>query len=76
MERRERKVLQSRRQYGQSDAILQWLDLDDNKISAKGAKALAEALKGNTALQELNLPDNKISDAVKQQIETDKRICC
>ena len=49
------------------------LDLGRNNISDEGAKALAEALKVNTALQELNLHDNKISDAVKQQIKTDKR---
>ena len=46
-----------------------------NKISDEGAKALAEALKVNTALQKLYLIGNEISDAVEQQIKTDERIC-
>ena len=48
--------------------------LNKNKISDEGAKALAEALKVNTALQELDLIGNEISDAVEQQIKTDVRI--
>ena len=38
------------------------LNLNDIKISDAGAKALAEALKVNTALQKLGLDSNKISD--------------
>ena len=38
------------------------LYLGNNNISDEGAKALAEALKVNTALQELDLDFNKISD--------------
>ena len=49
-------------------------NLQSNNISDEGAKALAEALKVNTALQHLTLTYNNISDAVEQQIKTDKRI--
>merc|ERR1712167_461891 len=38
------------------------LNLTSNKISAEGAKALAQALKVNTVLQGLNLDSNTISD--------------
>ena len=50
------------------------LHLYSKNISDEGAKALAEALKVNTALRVLWLNDNNISDAVKQQIKTDTRI--
>ena len=46
------------------------LYLEDNKISDEGAKALAEALKVNTALQDLNLVSNSKSIAVRQQIRS------
>ena len=46
-------------------------DCEDN-ISDEGAKALAEALKVNTALQKLDLSYNMISDAFKQQIRSDR----
>ena len=49
------------------------LGLGYNNISDEGAKALAEALKVNTALHVLFLHSNKISGAVKQQIKTYKR---
>ena len=48
------------------------LDLGRNNISDEGAKALAEALKVNTALQKLDISYNMISDAVKQQIRSDR----
>ena len=43
---------------------MQELDLSLNKISDKGATALAQAMKGNTTLQILYLNSNKISDKV------------
>ena len=52
------------------------LNLNYNKISDEGAKALAEALKVNTALQKLELYSNiRISDAVEQQIKSDRLRC-
>ena len=43
-------------------SLLQFLDPRSNNISDEGAKALAEALTVNTALQQLYLGKNKISD--------------
>ena len=45
-----------------NDRTLQELNLNFDKISDKGATALAQALKRNTTLQLLNLSFNKISD--------------
>ena len=51
------------------------LDLTDAPCAREGAKALAEALKVNTALHRLDLGFNNISDAVKQQIRSDRLRC-
>ena len=44
------------------------LYLGNNNISDEGAKALAEALKVNKALQKLYLGANEISDAALQKL--------
>jgi Leucine Rich repeat len=50
---------------------LERLWLDGNNIGVKGAMAMAEALKHNSSLQELNLScNNHISDALHTQIKT------
>ena len=56
------------------NTTLQKLDLYYNRISAQGAEALAEAQKVNTALRRLRLEAKSISDAVREQIETEKRV--
>ena len=56
------------------NTTLQKLDLYYNRISAQGAEALAEAQRVNTALRRLRLEAKSISDAVREQIETEKRV--